>query len=312
METQASIPAAAPLHAPATWPTALRSGMDWGAILAGGVLAVGAGLVFKVFGAALGLTGISAEPGETGPFDLWIIATAVWMALTMVLTHLAGGYVAGRMRRRDSDLSAEEAGVRDGVHGLVVWALGMVVMGWLAVATLGAAVSTAGSVVGAASEGATALAEQAVAPDSDALSRIGDELARPAPSAIAGSDADLSALARHSSAILAKIAQTGEVSEADRSFLASAGARMTGLGPTEAEGRVDLAITAAQDLGAQTREDAVQARQAAEMARKGAILTAFLVAAASLIASAAAVVGGVYGGQHRDSNLFFAGLGFGR
>lgn len=116
METQASIPAAAPLHAPATWPTALRSGMDWGAILAGGVLAVGAGLVFKVFGAALGLTGISAEPGETGPFDLWIIVTAVWMALSMVLTHLAGGYVAGRMRRRDPDLSAEDAGVRDGVR----------------------------------------------------------------------------------------------------------------------------------------------------------------------------------------------------
>lgn len=33
METQASVPAAAPLHAPATWPTALRSGMDWGPYL---------------------------------------------------------------------------------------------------------------------------------------------------------------------------------------------------------------------------------------------------------------------------------------
>lgn len=301
-------------------------GMDWTAILAGAVLAAGIGLVLNAFGAALGLGTISVGE-EDANLDVWLIVSGFWAVLSMILTYMAGGYVAGRMRRRGEGISDEETDVRDGVHGLVVWALGMIVMAWMAVSLLGAAASTVGSIAGSAAEGAgTALASGVEAtgealsnPDNTAvLGSIGDRLTRPSPDAFGAPDGGIPAtdLARQSATILADVARTGEISEADRSFLVAATARVTGVPPDVAEARTEEAVTAAQEVRAKAESLAATAKAkavaAAEATRKGAILTAFLLAAASLAAAAAAVAGGVYGGSHRDQNRFFSGLAFRR
>lgn len=305
---------------------ALRSpGIDWAAILAGAVLAAGVGLVLNSFGAALGFSTLSADPGE-GSVNVWLIVSGFWMVITMVLTYMAGGYVAGRMRRRGDDVTDDETAVRDGVHGLVVWALGMIALGWMAVSLIGAVASTVGTVAGTVAEGAgNALASgveaagQAMSGEGDqaALGWIGDRLTRPSPDAVgtAGGTVDPAGLARQSAAILANVARTGEITDEDRAFLTAAATR-AGVPPEVAEARTEEAVTAAQALRAEAESLAAtaeaEARAAAETARKGAILTAFLLAAASLAAAAAAVAGGVYGGAHRDESHFFAGLAFRR
>lgn len=311
-------------YAPSTTDRTATLGIDWAAILAGAVLAAGIGLVLNAFGAALGLATVSADKGE-GSFNLWIIVTALWMVVSMILTYMAGGYVAGRMRRREEGLTADEVNVRDGVHGLVVWALGTVVSAWIAISVIGSVAATVGNVAGAAAEGAgNVLASGAEAAgqalqdegENPAVGWIGDRLNRPSPATVGTADADTAELSRQSAAILAEVARTGEISDEDRTYLTAATARVTGIDPAEAEARTEAAITAAQALRAEAESLAAtaeaEARAAAETARKNAILTAFLVAAASLASAAAAVAGGVYGGHHRDENRFFAGFGFRR
>ena len=119
--------------------------LDWPAILGGTVVAAGTAAVFTAFGSALGLASISAEPGE-GSFSLWLVVTGIWTVLSLIVSYLAGGYVAGRMRRRADDASADEVATRDAMNGLVVWGLGMLIGVWMAASV----VSGAGSVAGTA------------------------------------------------------------------------------------------------------------------------------------------------------------------
>nr|MDX8333135.1 hypothetical protein [Agrobacterium rosae] len=71
-----------------------------------------------------------------------------------------------------------------------------------------------------------------------------------------------------------------------------------------AQQRVDEAQKKVNELTAQaekTVQDAkTAAADAAEKARITGILTAFLLAASSLVAAAAAYIGAVHGGRHRD------------
>jgi len=93
---------------------------DWPAIFGGGVVAVAIASVFTGFGAALGLSTLSANPGE-GSFNLMLILSAIWIMATLVTSYMAGGYIAGRMRRRVASVSADEVTARDGLNGQPLW-----------------------------------------------------------------------------------------------------------------------------------------------------------------------------------------------
>ena len=101
-----------------------RGYVDWGSILAGAVIAAGLSAVFTAFGAGVGLGSISAREGQGLGFGS-VILTGLFMVITIVASYMAGGYVAGRIRRRVDGANAEESATRDGMHGLVVWGLGM-------------------------------------------------------------------------------------------------------------------------------------------------------------------------------------------
>ncbi len=167
--------------------------IDWPAIIGGAVVAAAIAGLLTTFGAALGLATISAEPGE-GSFDLWAIVTALWVVISLVASYLAGGYVAGRMRRRGDDADAEEVATRDGINGLVVWGLGMLVTAWLAAGAAGglaSAVGTTAQAVGSAAGGAAqglgaaaqgagaALGGAAEGADDGMLDYVNDTLMRP-------------------------------------------------------------------------------------------------------------------------------------
>lgn len=328
----------------ASGPTGLLDGsyIDWAAVLGGGVVAVAVGSVFTGFGAALGLSTISAEPGE-GSFNLMVILSALWIVLSLVASYATGGYIAGRMRRRLDKASADEVTARDGINGLVVWGLGIVASVFLlgaAVSTtvsavgsaataagsvVGGVATTAGSVVGGVAQGAVAAAG-AMLPEEMSQKPVGylsDTLLRPAQ--VQTGTSDPVETARATASILGNVAVTGDVTEAERAYLISAVVANTNLSQPEATTRVDAAITAAQ----QTRADAVQlatdaqadaerlaqeatdaAIAAAEVARVSAILTAFILAAAALVAAAAAYVGAVHGGRHRDEGRIFGGFAY--
>lgn len=123
--------------------TVQRGHVDWPSILAGAAIAGGLSVVLTGFTAAIGLGSISAEPGEgLGTFAL--ILVGLFAFVSMVAIYGLGGYVAGRMRTRHS-VSEDEVEARDGIHGLTVWAIGMILGGLLAAGAVTSGVRAAGN-----------------------------------------------------------------------------------------------------------------------------------------------------------------------
>ena len=102
-----------------------RSYIEWGTIFAGAFVALAITAVLVQFGAAVGLTQtspyLSADANITPGF---VLGTGIWLLWVQVLSSLTGGYLAGRMRTPIADVNAtaQESDLRDGVHGLLVWA----------------------------------------------------------------------------------------------------------------------------------------------------------------------------------------------
>ena len=112
--------------------------IEWGPIVAGALLAAALSFVLLTFGAAIGLSATSPWP-NVGLSGKVIASLAIfWVLAQQIGAFLAGGYVAGRMRTRWAETPQSEAEFRDGLHGGLVWALGIVIGAALFMATAGA------------------------------------------------------------------------------------------------------------------------------------------------------------------------------
>jgi hypothetical protein len=137
--------------------------VDWPAIIAGIVLASAISILFLTFGSAVGLSfaDFDARP-DVSP--IWVaVAAAAWLLWVQISSFMAGGYLTGRLRKRHADATEDEVDIRDGSHGLLVWAGALVIGALLAVSGIGAAATAVGSaaatITTAAAEGADGAAE---------------------------------------------------------------------------------------------------------------------------------------------------------
>lgn len=271
--------------------------VDWGAIIAGIVLASAISLILLAFGSAVGLgfTNFNAAP-DVSP--IWVaIAAASWLLWVQVSSFLAGGYLTGRLRRRVNDATEHEVDVRDGAHGLLVWAGGTLLGAIIIVGGIGAAASAVGSVASTATLAASNMSDEAGAA-LDPNAYFVDTLFR--PSAATTVAVDTTAARGEASRIFAN-ALTGEVAAEDKAYLAQSVAANTGLSEADAATRVDQVIANVEAAKA-------QAAAVAETARKTAVLAAFLTAASLLISAAGAYWAAMVGGNHRDKQTVFANV----
>ena len=277
-----------------------RSLVDWPAIFAGAAIATGSTFVFTGFTAAIGLGSVSAESAEgLGLFA--IILIGLFSFLSMVAVYALGGYVSGRMRRRSS-ASEDEVEGRDGIHGLTVWAIGMILTGIVAAGAVSSgaravgqaastAVETAGSAVGGAAQGAGQLAGGIVggvgqaaggaisgvgqmvggaagavgqASESGQMDYVTDRLLRSEASTPDQFSDD--AIRREVTGIMSSLLRTGEAPEEDLDYLRDALAARTDLTPAQIDSRVEQAVTQVQDLRAEAEARVEDARAKAEKA----------------------------------------------
>jgi MFS family permease len=138
--------------------------IDWAAIIAGAAVASAIFWVLNTFGSAIGLAVTSPYPGDRPSGRPFLIGAGLWLVWVTVSSHMAGGYIAGRMRRRAFDASEHESNVRDGMHGLVVWSIGVL---------LGAAVVALAAAGGTAAGVNTGAAQQATQAAMDAARKAG-------------------------------------------------------------------------------------------------------------------------------------------
>jgi hypothetical protein len=266
--------------------------VDWPAVIAGIVLASAISIVLLSFGSAVGLNFLDFNARE-GASPIFIgIAAGTWLIWVLVSSLMAGGYLTGRLRRRNFDATEEESDLRDGAHGLLVWAGSAVLGAVLAVAGIGAAGNAAGLAVATATEAASNVAEGSLDPNAyfvDTLFRS----TQPVDAALARDEAGR--------IFIQAALGDGTVAAEDRTYLANVVAANTGIPPEEATARVDQVIANVEAA----RQDALEA---ARIARNTGIIAAFLLAASLLIAAIGAYWAAQKGGNHRDSNTMFGDI----
>lgn len=97
--------------------------IEWGTIFAGTVVACAISAVLLQFGAAVGLTQISNNLSTDANITPgMVLGIGIWLLWVQLLASLTGGYLAGRMRMPIGGATPHESDMRDGVHGLLVWA----------------------------------------------------------------------------------------------------------------------------------------------------------------------------------------------
>jgi len=238
-----------------------HSALGWGVIVGGAFVAAAVLFLLLAFGTSVGLSVISPWAGRSaGPATLGLLGAA-WFLFAAAGSFWIGGYLAGRMRIGWDDLSAADGRSRDGIHGLVVWAVGILIFVWLGIAA--ASVSAIG---------ASASPNMA-----DPQAYILDTLFR-----TTSVPKERAAHREEAARILAQ--SVGKpISPDDRSYLTEVVASDTGISGTVAEDRVKAAVIAT--------------KEAADGARKSAIYAGFLSVSALFIAAAAAWGGAIRGGK---------------
>jgi len=288
----------APAHLPGHY-------LSWGAIIAGALCAAAISLVLFTFGSAVGLSAISPWPHVGLSPTVALIIAALWAAVVQVVGFAAGGYVAGRVRNGWGSVVAPERRFRDGMHGLIVWALGLLVGAAFAASAAGGLIRSGAQAAATVAAGAIGVA---TAPSTTAPADIGFVyLMRPAPgeaeaTPAAGAAQPQSMVGRLPSLqelqpsvvrVLGDGLQAGSLAPADRSYLASLVSMRTGMSQADAEKRVDEAFQRTKDADAKVKA-------AADKTRRASVLAAFLAGATLVIGCAAACAGATAEGRHRD------------
>ena len=253
--------------------TASEHYVDWGAIAAGVFVALAVSSVFLAFGSAIGLSLTSFHPGGSAPVIGLVIAAGLWLLWVQVSSFIGGAYVAGRMRRRIGDAKAHEVEMRDGAHGLIVWAanivIGALLAGWITIASVSGALGTAAN--------------------PGAMEYYADRLMR--SDAVGGTTA-VSPDAQYNAQvgrILARAVATPTVDATDRAYLAREISSRTGLAEADAQKRLDDTVATL--------------RAQADSARRYGVLLGFMTAASLLISGVAAWWAATAGGKHRDDGV---------
>jgi hypothetical protein len=244
--------------------------VHWPAIIAGAICAAGVSFTLHAFAAGVGLSVLSAAPTWRDSSSVYWLLSGLYLLFVALAAFGLGGYVAGRLRAPLA-LGGPELEFWDGMHGLVTWALAIVLA---AVLALGVAATTAPAVAPSGGAAQSVAGENIIASELDELFRTD----RAVP--------DIAYRRAEAARILLKSSSHNGVPNTDRNYLTSLTAAITGMPMEEARAHVDHEIAAAgQDL---------------HKARMAAVLQAFFVGVALFVGAAAAWFAACEGGRERE------------
>ena len=207
--------------------------LGWTPIVAGAIVAAAVSSVLLTFGSAIGLAVVSPSATWRDTSSVLALLGGLWLLLTSLASFALGGYLAGALRPTVSAATPHEVEFRDGVHGLLVWGVAILILAALTFAMPRTSSPRSDGAVPTASN-----AESFLALELDRLLRS-DRTPDAAPDAANVKDSDLRAQAAR--IIFSGLGRTG-VTPDDRGYLVRAVMMRTGLAQPEAEARVDKAF----------------------------------------------------------------------
>jgi hypothetical protein len=250
--------------------------LHWTPVVAGALAAAALAFVLHSFAVALGLGVSSTAPTWRDSSSALVLLSGLYLLLVALASYGFGGYLAARLRARFGDLPVEDVEFRDGMHGLVVWALATLLTGLLALAVVQAVPRLAAPSGTGAGQASSVAGENIIAFDLDRLFRSDR---RPA----AG---DMNYIRSEAARILLTTSSHNGMQPDDRAHLVRLVAATTGLAPADADHRVT--------------QVASQAKADIDRARHTGVIIGFMVGAAALVGAVAAWFAACAGGRHRD------------
>jgi hypothetical protein len=252
--------------------------VNWGAILAGVVLALTVHMLLSMIGVGIGVATLDPGTNDNPSASGFSIAAAIWWAISGIIASFAGGFAAGRLSGVPKESTASW-------HGLTSWAATTLVIVYLLTTTLstlvGGTLSTMTSALGgAASTAATAAASSGADPFAAIQQAIQGQPAG------TGSTGDQTAV-RDAAIASVRALLTGNPSDATaaREEAAQAISRAQGI-------PIEQARTQVQQYEQQYRQTAQQATQVADTAATTVSTGALLSAVALILGAIAAWFGG--------------------
>lgn len=253
---------------------ALLPRIEWGPVIAGAIAAAALASVLHGFASAVGISVSSTAPTWRDASFALVLLSGLYLLLAALAAYGFGAYVAGRMRMRLGVGAASEIAFRDGMHGILVWALATLLAAVMALSI--AALTPRLAAPSGASPATSVAGENIIAFDLDRLFR-GD---RRIPAA------ELTQARAEAARILMTAPSHRGMQPDDRAYLVRLTQAYTGLSQADADKRVT--------------EVAGAARENINRARRAAAILAFMIAAAALVGAAVAWYAAVAAGRHRE------------
>jgi hypothetical protein len=260
---------------PVAGDTALN--IQWSAIIAGAIGASALAFVLHSFAGAIGVSISSTSPTWRDASVALVLLSGLYLVLMALASYGFGAYIAGRLRAPVAG-ATDDIEFRDGMHGLIVWALATLLTGLIALATV-QAVPRLAVPSGAPNGSSTSVAgESLIAYDLDRLFR---SERRPQ-----GFEGNMDYPRAEAARILLTASSHRGMQSDDRTYLVRLVSAMTGLAPPDAERRLN-------DVTARANENVSRARHSA-------VILGFMVGAAALVGAVAAWYAACAGGRLRD------------
>ena len=299
----------------------MNSAVSWGAVFAGAAAAAALSLILLILGVGLGLSSVSPWAREGVDAGTFGVSTIVWLTLTQLLASAMGGYLAGRLRTKWTEVHTDEVYFRDTAHGFLAWAVSSLataaLLSSVITSILGSGVQAGAAMVGgvagtasAAVTGAAGAARTGQGSESGPMGYFVDSLFRRDPSATpnigsatppASTDTAERAAGRDTAEV-SRIFMNSRRSEPlpadDMRHVGQIVAQRTGLSQVDAEKRVADVYARAQ---AKANEAEAAARAAADKARKASAYSALWLFVSLLVGAFCASLAATFGGRQRDA-----------
>jgi hypothetical protein len=251
--------------------------VSWSGIIGGAVAAAALAFILHSFAAAVGLAVSSTAPTWRDSSISLVLLSGLYLVLVALASYAFGGYLAARIRSPVTAAAGADAEYRDGLHGILTWALATVLTGLMLLITAQALPRLAAPSAGSTGPATSVAGENIIAFDLDRLFRGGDRRQQ----------LDLERSRAEAARILLTVSSHEGMRADDRSELIRLVSFTTGLPPADADRRVT--------------EVAAQAKRNIDRARRSAVILAFTAGAAALLGAAAAWFAAIAGGAHRDN-----------
>ncbi|ENE1254090.1 hypothetical protein ABM187_004335 [Stenotrophomonas maltophilia] len=144
-------------------PPASESAVSWGAIFAGAAAAAALSLILLILGVGLGLSSVSPWSFEGVSKETFGWSSIAWLTFTALAASGLGGYLAGRLRTKWTQIHGDETYFRDTAHGFVSWAVATLLTAGLLTSAIGGVLGTGAKVAGATAGAAASTAGVAAA-----------------------------------------------------------------------------------------------------------------------------------------------------